>query len=128
MGCTLGYVGGTPRKGVRACVAVHLLVCGTSQEGRMALHGSPGRTSSTGGVLDEYSRRLFVLRFIAARASAQACPSTLSNYSPEHAEHSQQCSPFGRLPGDVGMLASGHAPTAIRSLSSSGRSDPSRWP
>ena len=58
----------------------------------MALHGSPRRTGSTGGVLDEYSRRLFVLRSIAARASAQACPSTSSNYSPEHAEHSQQCS------------------------------------
>jgi hypothetical protein len=72
MGCTLGYLGGTPRKCVRACDAVHLLgLCGTSQQGRTTLHGSSWRTDRTGWVLDEYSRQLYVLRSIAARASAQ---------------------------------------------------------
>jgi hypothetical protein len=72
MGCTLGYLGGTPRKCVRACDAVHLLgLCGTSQRGRTTLHGSSWRTDRTGWVLDEYSRQLHVLRSIAARASAQ---------------------------------------------------------
>ena len=36
-----------------------------------ARHGSSRRTGSTGGVLDEYSRRPFIVRSIAARASAQ---------------------------------------------------------
>jgi hypothetical protein len=72
MGCTLGYVGATPRKCVRACDAVHLLGSyDTSRRGRTTLHGSSRRTDSTQGVLDEYSHRLYVVRSIAARASAQ---------------------------------------------------------
>jgi hypothetical protein len=40
-GCTLGYVGGTPRKCVRACDAVHLLgLCGTYHRRCTTLHGS----------------------------------------------------------------------------------------
>jgi hypothetical protein len=70
--CALGYVGGTPRKCVRACDTLHLLGLDTqSQEGCTTLHLSSRRTGSTGGVLDEYSPRLVVVRSIAARASAQ---------------------------------------------------------
>jgi hypothetical protein len=44
----------------------------TTYHGRCtARHRSSRRTGSTGGVLDEYSRRPFIVRSIAARASAQ---------------------------------------------------------
>jgi hypothetical protein len=60
MGCTLGYLWGNPRKCVRACVAVPLLGSMTRHDGDALLctakHRSR-RTGSTGGVLDEYSRR-----------------------------------------------------------------------
>jgi hypothetical protein len=71
-GVLRGTQGSTPRKCGRVCDTVHLLGSyGTSQQGRTALHVSARRTGSTGGVLDEYSRRLYVVRSIAARASAQ---------------------------------------------------------
>jgi hypothetical protein len=60
---------GTLRNCVRACDPMHLL--GLSQEGRTARHGSSRRTGSTGGVLDEYSRRLYVVRSIAAITSVR---------------------------------------------------------
>jgi hypothetical protein len=62
MGCTLGYLGGTPRMCVRACDAVHLLGCMTHHKrGRATLHGSSRRTGSAGLVLDAYSHRLSLL-------------------------------------------------------------------
>jgi hypothetical protein len=75
MGCTLGVLRGYTQK-VRTCV------CGCASFGLYityhrrctARHRSSRRTGSSGGVLDEYSRRSFVMQSIAARASAQGRP------------------------------------------------------